>query len=106
MKTIALAVLTLCVSFGMYSEAVASDTLTFRYPSDVVVSAPRISLPLQKVPFSTSLVTSDVSGSMPRSVAIDEPLKLVPGVKVDNQANGSRVHLSIRGQGILSERGI
>jgi iron complex outermembrane recepter protein len=27
-------------------------------------------------------------------------------VKVDNQANGKRVHLSMRGQGILSERGI
>jgi iron complex outermembrane receptor protein len=43
---------------------------------------------------------------MPRSISIDEPLKAVPGVKVDNQANGERVHLSIRGQGILSEHGI
>ncbi len=32
-------------------------------------------------------------------------MKLVPGVKVDNQADGERVHLSIRGQGILTERG-
>ncbi len=43
---------------------------------------------------------------MPRSAAIDEALKLVPGVKVDNQADGERVHLSIRGQGILTESGI
>jgi iron complex outermembrane receptor protein len=32
-------------------------------------------------------------------------MKLVPGIKVDNQADGERVHLSIRGQGILTERG-
>ncbi len=43
---------------------------------------------------------------MPRSIAVDEALRLVPGVRIDNQANGSRVHLSIRGQGILSERGL
>ena len=42
---------------------------------------------------------------MPRTIAIDEALKLVPGVKVDNQADGERVHLSIRGEGILTERG-
>ena len=42
---------------------------------------------------------------MPRTIGIDEVLKLVPGVKVDNQADGERVHLSIRGQGILTERG-
>ncbi len=30
----------------------------------------------------------------------------MPGVKVDNQADGERVHLSIRGQGILTETGI
>jgi iron complex outermembrane recepter protein len=43
---------------------------------------------------------------MPRGIAVDEALRLVPGVRIDNQADGSRVHMSIRGQGILSERGI
>jgi iron complex outermembrane receptor protein len=43
---------------------------------------------------------------MPRSIAADEALQLVPGVRIDNQANGSRLHMSIRGQGILSERGL
>jgi iron complex outermembrane receptor protein len=33
-------------------------------------------------------------------------LQVVPGVKVDNQADGERVHLSIRGQGLLTARGI
>jgi iron complex outermembrane receptor protein len=43
---------------------------------------------------------------MPRSIAADEALIAVPGVRVENQLNGSKVHLSIRGQGILTERGI
>ncbi len=82
------------------------DTLVYRYPTEIVVTAPRMSLPLRETPFSASIIANDVIRDLPRSIAIDEPLKLVPGVKVDNQANGSRVHLSIRGQGILTERGI
>jgi iron complex outermembrane receptor protein len=89
-------------SFGQPS---ATDTLEYRYP-EVVVTAPRMVLPLKEIPYATSIVTSEVMQSLPRAIAMDEPMKLVPGVKVDNQANGSRVHLSIRGQGILTERGI
>jgi iron complex outermembrane recepter protein len=81
------------------------DTLEYRYP-EVVITGSRMNLPLNEIPFSTTLVGQDVVQSLPRAIAMDEPLKLVPGVKVDNQANGSRVHLSIRGQGILTERGI
>ena len=89
-------------SFGRQS---AKDTLEYRYP-EVVVTAPRMILPLKEIPYATSVVSSEVMQSLPRAIAMDEPMKLVPGVKVDNQANGSRVHLSIRGQGILTERGI
>ncbi|HTY37065.1 MAG TPA: TonB-dependent receptor [Bacteroidota bacterium] len=87
------------------SQSTRKDTLEYKYP-EVVITGSRISLPLKELPFSTSVVGPEVVPSLPRSIAIDEPLKLVPGVKVDNQANGSRVHLSIRGQGILTERGI
>ncbi len=89
-----------------FAQTTANDTLTYRYPSEVLVSAPRMTVSLKQIPFSTTIVPSAVVGTMPRSIAIDEPMKLVPGVKVDNQANGSRIHMSIRGQGILSERGI
>ena len=87
------------------SQASRKDTLEFKYP-EVIVTGSRISLPLKEIPFSTSVVGPEVVQKLPRAVAMDEPLKLVPGVKIDNQANGSRVHLSIRGQGILTERGI
>lgn len=42
---------------------------------------------------------------MSKFIAAEEALRLVPGVRVDNQHNGKRVHFSIRGQGILTERG-
>jgi iron complex outermembrane receptor protein len=72
---------------------------------EITVTAPRVEIPLKKNPAATAVVETPLLRAMPRTVAIDEALKLVPGVKVDNQADGARVHLSIRGEGILTERG-
>ncbi len=74
--------------------------------SEIVVTAPRIEIPLQENPAATTVIGEAELSAMPRAVAADEALKLVPGVKVDNQINGEKVHLSIRGQGLLTERGI
>lgn len=74
--------------------------------TDVVVTAPRMEVPLRELPAATTVVGTQTLATMPRTVAADEALRLVPGVKVDNQADGERVHFSIRGQGILTERGI
>jgi iron complex outermembrane recepter protein len=84
----------------------ASDTLTYKLPEDIVVTASRISIPLKEISFSASIVGEDFLSEIPRLLSIDEALKIVPGVKIDNQANGDRLHLSIRGIGILTERGI
>jgi iron complex outermembrane receptor protein len=73
---------------------------------NVTVTAPRVEIPLKDSPAATSVVTQDALQAMPRTIAADEALMLVPGVKIDNQADGERVHLSIRGQGLLTERGI
>jgi iron complex outermembrane receptor protein len=81
------------------------DTITYTLPTEIIVRAPRLDLPLIKIPSPISIVGSNILNNLQRYVAIDEPLKLVPGVKVDNQADGERLHLSIRGQGILTERG-
>ncbi len=80
----------------------------YTYPEvmELRVTASRLEIPLKENPAATSVVGKDVIESMPRSIAADEVLLLVPGVKVENQADGERVHLYIRGQGILSERGI
>ena len=74
--------------------------------SEIVITAPRMEIPLQENPAATTVVGEAELSAMPRAVAADEALKLVPGVKVDNQINGEKVHLSIRGQGLLTERGI
>jgi len=73
---------------------------------EVVVTAPRMDIPLKENPAATTVVGKATLSTMPRTIAADEALAVVPGVKVDNQANGERVHLSIRGQGILTEHGI
>ena len=73
---------------------------------EVVVTAPRMDIPLKENPAATTVVVPEVLRAMPRSIGAEEALQLVPGVKVDNQADGERVHLSIRGQGLLTERGI
>lgn len=72
---------------------------------EITVTAPRVEIALKAVPAATTVVETQILQTMPRTIAIDEALKLTPGVKVDNQADGERVHLSIRGQGILTERG-
>jgi len=82
---------------------VRRDTVPLRA---IIVTAPRISIPLTENPAAMKIVGSDVLDAAPRGIAVDEAVILVPGVKVDNQADGKRVHMSIRGQGILSEHGI
>jgi len=103
-----IAILAALLSFtlAVQAQAPAADTLEYRYPGEVVITAARMNSTLGETPISSTLVDSVVLKTLPRSVGIDEPLKLVPGVKVDNQADGERVHMSIRGQGILTETGI
>jgi len=75
--------------------------------AQIMVTAPRMEIPLRENPGATSVVgVETILKTTSKSIAADEALKLVPGVKVDNQADGERVHLSIRGQGLLTERGI
>lgn len=74
--------------------------------AEVRVTGARVDIPLRESPAATSVVSEEELASVPRTIGAEEALRLVPGVKVDNQADGERVHLSIRGQGILTERGI
>lgn len=93
---------------GNTGQAQTSDekeeTKTVIDRHEILVTAPRMEIPLKQVPAATSVVESEVLSDLPRTIAIDEVMKLVPGVKVDNQADGERVHISIRGEGILTER--
>jgi iron complex outermembrane receptor protein len=103
---------------GYYPETVLCELKDPSAPLDVVLTqrtivreavkvvASRLDISLASNPAATSVVGTETIDALPRGIGIDEPLQSVPGVKVDNQANGERVHLSIRGQGILSEHGI
>ena len=71
---------------------------------NIVVTAPRVEIPLKQNPAATTVVESPLLNNLPRTIALDEVMKMVPGVKVDHQADGERFHFSIRGEGILTER--
>jgi len=86
-------------------EAKENKTAQAETKVEITVTAPRVEIPLKKNPAATTVVETPILRTMPRTIAIDEVMKLVPGVRVDNQADGERVHLSIRGEGILTERG-
>jgi iron complex outermembrane recepter protein len=73
---------------------------------EVNVVASRLDIPYAVNPAATAIVTPATLEVMPRGVGAEEALATVPGVKIDNQADGERVHMSIRGQGILSEHGL
>jgi iron complex outermembrane receptor protein len=105
-KIILLQLLTAIISSPVTGQQNIADTISYRNLGEVIVSTNRLSLPLKVNPGAVSLVSTPILSSMPRSIAVDEALRLVPGVRIDNQANGSRIHMSIRGQGILSERGL
>lgn len=70
------------------------------------VTANRVPVILKKNPGAVSVVPPKTLSVMPKTIAVDEALRLVPGVRIDNQHTGERVHISIRGQGILTERGL
>jgi iron complex outermembrane receptor protein len=79
------------------------DTVNLR---ELRITANRVPVMLKKNPGSISVVTPEILSVMPKTIAADEALRLVPGVRIDNQHIGERVHISIRGQGILTERGL
>jgi iron complex outermembrane recepter protein len=84
----------------------AQDTTKIENLNEVVITANRLPMPLKQIPGAVTVVGENVLSTMPRSAAAEEAMRLVPGVRVDNQHDGERVHMSIRGQGILTERGL
>jgi iron complex outermembrane recepter protein len=91
-------------SAGLQAER--PDTTVYINPFEIIVTAARIRLPLRQVPAATTVVGKEQLEAMPRGVSIDEALKTVPGIRIDDQMDAERVHVSIRGQGILTEAGV
>jgi iron complex outermembrane receptor protein len=112
LKNIVLTALVLClISIGhaqpvTVENSESNDTIQAVRIDEVIIRASNIPVSFFRNTSAVSLVVSRDLETMQRSIAADEALKFVPGVRIDNQANGSRLHMSVRGQGILSERGL
>ncbi len=89
-----------------FSQTEKNDSLKNVNLEEVVVTSNRVPVMLKDNPGAISLVRSVQLAEMPKGIGAEEALRLVPGVRIDNQHDGERVHISIRGQGILTERGL
>jgi iron complex outermembrane recepter protein len=94
------------VALKTYSQATNFDSLNIINIDSITVSSLHIPVTIRTSTEALSIITNQEFKSMPKTIGAEEALRFVPGVTIDNQANGSRVHMAIRGQGILSERGI
>ena len=106
MKKIYLSLILLASGISLWAQVPETDTAKIKNLQEVVISASRLPVTLKHYPASVSVVTKSTLFNMPKTIAINEALRLVPGVRIDNQHDGEKVHLSIRGQGILTENGI
>lgn len=107
MKTRIFLLALLMCTFGILSARNSdSDTTKTVNLDQVIIRANRLPVKLKNNPGAISLVTPKMLNIMPKGIAAEEALRLVPGVRIDNQHDGERVHISIRGQGILTERGL
>jgi outer membrane receptor protein involved in Fe transport len=87
------------------SAKASKDTTAMVKLNEIVISALRINIPLREIPAAISVVTPRQIYTMPKPISADDALRLVPGVRIDNGSTGSRVHVYIRGQGVLTESG-
>ncbi len=101
-----LAALSVCSSGFLFAQNTKPDSTKTINLGEVVITANRLPILLKNNTGSISLVTSHTLLGMPKAIGAEEALRLVPGVRIDNQHDGERVHVSIRGQGILTERGL
>jgi iron complex outermembrane recepter protein len=90
----------------LHGQTGIPDSVKIIKLEEVMVTANRLPILLKNNPGAISLVTPEILSIMPKSAGAEEALRLIPGVRIDNQHDGERVHVSIRGQGILTERGL
>ncbi len=105
-KTIFLMAALFCSHSVLFAQKVQPDSLKTVVTKKVVVTANRQPVTLLRNPGAVSLVNKEDLSVAPKTIGAEEALRLVPGVRVENQHGGERVHLAIRGQGILTERGL
>jgi iron complex outermembrane recepter protein len=98
--------LSLCSGGILSAQTSLPDTAKTIRLKEVIITSNKMPVLLKNNPGSVSLVTPEMLSLIPKAIGAEEALRLVPGVRIDNQHDGERVHMSIRGQGILTERGL
>ena len=69
--------------------------------------APRAAQPAAGLPYALSVVDADTLGAPRPAVSLEEMLRVVPGISVDNRHNLSQGdRLSVRGLGVRSAFGV
>ena len=99
-------VLLICTCNFIFGQNETADTTKIINLNEVIVTANKLPIRLKNNTSSISIVTPEMISIIPKGIGAEEALRLTPGVRIDNQHDGERVHLSIRGQGILTERGL
>lgn len=106
----ALCVLSLLAFPGPVRAAASSDaprdTLVVQLPLETIVTATRQGVPLRENPAATTVIGRATLAAAVRGLSVADALASVPGIRIDANAGAERVHVSIRGQGILAESGI
>ena len=93
----------ICISFLAYGQNTTQDTIKL---DEVIITSNRFPISMKDNPGAVSYVPPATLSDMPKNIGAEEALRFIPGVRTENQHDGERVHISIRGQGILTERGL
>ncbi len=93
-------------SLWAISATAQPDSIRYAFPT-TVVSATRSAQPAAGLPYALSVVDADTLGAPRPAVSLEEMLRVVPGISVDNRHNLSQGdRLSVRGLGVRSAFGV
>ncbi|MEI8046535.1 MAG: TonB-dependent receptor [Bacteroidota bacterium] len=87
------------------SVVASRDTIRTIQLNEIVITAMRLNMPHREIPAAISFVTPRQLGAMSKPISADDALRLVPGVRIENGSSGSRVHVYMRGLGVITESG-
>jgi outer membrane receptor protein involved in Fe transport len=105
-KVISFIPLLICTCAILMGQKGIQDSTVIIKLEEVIVTANRLPISLKNNPGAISVINPEMLSIMTKSIGAEEALRFTPGVRIDNQHDGERVHVSIRGQGILTERGL
>ena len=98
MKRLYLIVALLFAAIPLFAQKEKADTTNIKHLQEVVITASKLPVTLKQYPGSVSVVNKSTLSLMPRGIAVNEALRLVPGVRINNQPDGEKVHISIRSE--------